>query len=321
MKELLKTKKYNSGKRPSQHRIGANSFLTNNNGAIPSNVLSIPNTSAIDPYLDFCRKQKIPRHPSRMPPDLAKFFILFLTEKDDIVLDPFAGSNVTGFVAETCDRRWISIEKNEVYACSAISRFDRNSLTSKIEEERLDNESHNETSPRNLRQVNLKSEYNTEDDNIIRDLYRPCLKQSTNYDRAVGYFRANIYRELGEDLLDFVINGGKVRIVTSPDISESDEQAAREGYSLRGMRSINEREADLLEIMETMSRNPKEADCLDMLRLLIEKGSLDLYVAVRRGGIYHRKIGMFSDSLGNKVVFSGSGNETSRACVSFGRLV
>jgi len=177
----------------------------------------------------------------------------------------------------------------------------------------LDNESHSETSPRNLRQVNLKSEYNTEDDNIIRDLYRPCLKQSTNYDRAVGYFRANIYRELGEDLLNFVINGGKVRIVTSPDISESDEQAAREGYSLRGVRSINEREADLLEIMETMSRNPKEADCLDMLRLLIEKGSLDLYVAVRRGGIYHRKIGMFSDSLDNKVVFSGSGNETSRA--------
>jgi site-specific DNA-methyltransferase (cytosine-N4-specific) len=137
MKELLKTKKYNSGKRPSQHRIGVNSFLTNNNGAIPSSVLSIPNTSAIDPYLDFCRKQEIPQHPSRMPLDLAKFFILFLTEKDDIVLDPFAGSNVTGFVAETCDRRWISIEKNEVYACSAISRFDRNSLTSKIEEGKI----------------------------------------------------------------------------------------------------------------------------------------------------------------------------------------
>jgi site-specific DNA-methyltransferase (cytosine-N4-specific) len=135
MRELLKTKKYNSGKRPSQHRIGPRSFLTNNNGAIPSSVLSIPNTSAFDPYLDFCRKQKIPRHPSRMPSDLAKFFILFLTEKNDIVLDPFAGSNVTGFVAETCDRRWISIEKEELYARSAISRFDRSSLTSKIEEE------------------------------------------------------------------------------------------------------------------------------------------------------------------------------------------
>ena len=137
MKELLKTKKYNSGKRPSQHRIGANSFLTDNNGAIPSSVLSIPNTSAIDPYLDFCRKQKIPRHPSRMPPDLAKFFILFLTDKEDIILDPFAGSNITGFVAETYGRRWISIEKNEVYACSAISRFDRGAhLPRKIEEER-----------------------------------------------------------------------------------------------------------------------------------------------------------------------------------------
>ena len=177
----------------------------------------------------------------------------------------------------------------------------------------MDNESGKKVSSKDLRQVNLKPEYNTEDDNIIRDLYRPCLKQATKYDRAVGYFRANIYKELGEDLLDFVIDGGRVRIVSSPDIPELDEQAARNGYLLRGVRSNEEREVNLLQVMETMSKNPKEADCLDMLRLLIEKGSLDLYVAVRKGGIYHRKIGMFSDPLDNKVVFSGSGNETSRA--------
>jgi superfamily II DNA or RNA helicase len=177
----------------------------------------------------------------------------------------------------------------------------------------MNRESGKKVPSKDLRRVNLKAEYNTEDDNIVRDLYRPCLKQATKYDRAVGYFRANIYKELGEDLLDFVIDGGKVRIVSSPDIPELDEQAARNGYSLRGVRSNEEREADLLQVMKTMSKNPKEADCLDMLRLLIEKGSLDLYVAVRKGGIYHRKVGMFSDPLDNKVVFSGSGNETSRA--------
>lgn len=161
-----------------------------------------------------------------------------------------------------------------------------------------------------LKNIILKSEYNTDDDDIIADLYRPCLENSDNYDRAVGYFRANIYQELGEDLLNFVIKGGKVRIVCSPHIPEPDEMAAREGYTLRGTRSSNEVQMDLIRILEYMSNHPKDLDCLEMLRLLIEKGSLELYVAVRPGGIYHRKIGMFSDKHGNKIVFSGSGNET-----------
>lgn len=161
-----------------------------------------------------------------------------------------------------------------------------------------------------LKKIILKSEYNTDDDDIIANLYRPCLENSDNYDRAVGYFRANIYRELGEDLLNFVIKGGKVRIVCSPDIPEPDEIAAREGYTLRGKRSSIEVQIDLLRILEHMSNHPKDVDCLEMLRLLVEKGSLELYVAVRPGGIYHRKIGMFSDKHGNKIVFSGSGNET-----------
>ena len=164
-----------------------------------------------------------------------------------------------------------------------------------------------------LRKLRLKSEYNTDDDNVIKDFYDPCLKESIKYDRAVGYFRANIYRELGEHLLNFVIRGGMARIVTSPDIPEPDETAAREGYALRGKRSVEEKETNLIRVMETMSKNPKESDCLDMLRLLIEKGSLDLFVTIRKGGIYHRKIGIFADAFNNRVAFSGSGNETSRA--------
>jgi superfamily II DNA or RNA helicase len=168
-----------------------------------------------------------------------------------------------------------------------------------------------------LRQLNLKPEYNTDDDNIIQDLYGPCMKVSVNYDRAVGYFRANIYKELGEDLLNFVIKGGKVRIVCSPDMPEPDERAARNGYARRGTRFSEELEANLICILRTMAGNPDEADCLDMLRLLIEKGSLELFVAMRKGGIYHRKIGMFTDKFGDKVVFSGSANETNRATSAF----
>jgi len=123
MKRLLKNKKYNPGKRPSEHKIGNKSFLRNNKGAIPSNVISIPNTVSSDPYLNYCRENKIKYHPARMPLGLAEFFIKFLTEPNDLVLDPFAGSNVTGYVAEKLGRRWRSIEKEKTYALSSISRF------------------------------------------------------------------------------------------------------------------------------------------------------------------------------------------------------
>lgn len=161
-----------------------------------------------------------------------------------------------------------------------------------------------------LKSISLKLEYNTDEDDIVRDLYSPCFRVSKKYDRAVGYFRANIYRELGIDLLEFSIKGGKIRIVCSPDIAEKDEKYAREGYELRGKRKTGEIHQTLVNSFKIMEKNPSEKDCLEMLRLLIEVGTLDLYVAVRTGGIYHRKIGLFTDNFNNKVLFTGSGNET-----------
>lgn len=167
-----------------------------------------------------------------------------------------------------------------------------------------------------LRKFRPKSEYNTEDDLIIQDFYSPCLTLSVKYDRAVGYFRANIYRELGEDLLNFAKRGGKIKLVCSPDMPESDEEAARDGYELRGKRSELEKEITLLYVLKEMVKNPNEMDCLDMLRFLIENESMELYVATRPGGIYHRKMGVFYDAFGNYIAFSGSANETQRAITS-----
>lgn len=123
MKKLIERNNYNAGKRPSEHHIGATSFLKKNEGAIPSNVLSLPNTISSDLYLEYCKVNNIRHHPARMPPDLAKFFIRFLTDVDDIVLDPFAGSNVTGSVAEEAGRKWRAIEKQKAYAEASKSRF------------------------------------------------------------------------------------------------------------------------------------------------------------------------------------------------------
>ena len=70
-----------------------------------------------------CKKKGLKIHPARMPIDIPKFFINFLTDKDDIVLDCFAGSNTTGYCAETLDRQWISIEADKEYYLGSKERF------------------------------------------------------------------------------------------------------------------------------------------------------------------------------------------------------
>jgi DNA modification methylase len=121
MKRLLKDG-YQPAKRPSQHEIGPH-FQRDNGGAIPPNVLTIPNTRSHDDYLFKCRAAGLPIHPARFPKELPEFFIRFLTHAGDMVLDPFAGSNVTGQVAESLERKWTSIEINADYVAGSRLRF------------------------------------------------------------------------------------------------------------------------------------------------------------------------------------------------------
>lgn len=123
MNKLIKSGKYNSGKRPSEYDVGENSFNIDNGGAIPSNVIIASNTISNDSYIRYCKKNKIEIHPARMPKEIPQFFIKLLTNENDFVLDPFAGSNTTGFVCEELKRNWTSIEINENYIIGSKSRF------------------------------------------------------------------------------------------------------------------------------------------------------------------------------------------------------
>jgi hypothetical protein len=124
MRRLLVSGDYNSGKRPSEHLIGADSFLHDNGGAIPPSVLTFPNTSSADAYLRYCRKEGLIPHPARMPIQLADFFIRLTTEPGDLVLDPFAGSNTTGQAAESLKRSWVAIEPSAEYLRGSLGRFE-----------------------------------------------------------------------------------------------------------------------------------------------------------------------------------------------------
>ena len=124
MKALLENPDtfYRPKKRPSGHDISSG-FGNGNGGAIPSNLLQIPNTESNSKYMRLCKAFEVRRHPARFPLRLPLFFIKFLTEPGDLVLDIFAGSNTTGEAAETSGCRWISCDVERSYVTASAFRF------------------------------------------------------------------------------------------------------------------------------------------------------------------------------------------------------
>jgi site-specific DNA-methyltransferase (cytosine-N4-specific) len=113
---------YRAKARPSGHTITAK-FTRNHGGAIPSNLIELGNNDSNGEYLQRCRAAGLAVHPARFPRGLPEFFIKLCTEPGDLVLDVFAGSNITGEAAENLDRRWIAIEIAEEYLEGSKFRF------------------------------------------------------------------------------------------------------------------------------------------------------------------------------------------------------
>jgi site-specific DNA-methyltransferase (cytosine-N4-specific) len=124
--------------RPGGYKINASWSKIKTQGAIPSNffqgelfetpapedVLVMGNNAANDSYTLRCKAEGIAVHPARFPKALPEFFIQMLTNEHDVVLDPFAGSNTTGAVAELLNRRWISFDNVEEYVRASKFRFE-----------------------------------------------------------------------------------------------------------------------------------------------------------------------------------------------------
>lgn len=118
--------------RPSGHNIKDSFTKIESGGSIPPNVfegdlpsdfLKFGNNAANDSYALGCKKNNMKMHPARFPEILPEFFISFLTSEEDIVLDPFAGSNTTGAVAEKLSRKWIAIDNVTEYLEGSKFRF------------------------------------------------------------------------------------------------------------------------------------------------------------------------------------------------------
>jgi DNA modification methylase len=115
---------YKAKLRPSGWDISSK-FQKDNGGAIPPNLIQIANTESNSWYLRACARAGVKPHPARFPAKLPRFFIDFLSEPGDVVLDPFAGSNVSGEAAEEARRRWVAFELVEDYLIGSRFRFER----------------------------------------------------------------------------------------------------------------------------------------------------------------------------------------------------
>lgn len=77
-------------------------------------------------------KKQEGKHPTQKPLGLLSRIILASTQKNDVILDPFAGSATTGIAAYLLDRKFVGIEEDEVYLLLAKNRLLAIDKTNKI---------------------------------------------------------------------------------------------------------------------------------------------------------------------------------------------
>ena len=157
-----------------------------------------------------------------------------------------------------------------------------------------------------LRDLTIGSRYSTGRQNITADFFVPCLQQSRHYDRAVGYFSSTFYALIRMPLVDFAGRGGRIRLICSPELSAEDIETIDRGYAHRALNRSIERDLDAI------SSEPVGKAAAALLGTLIAAGMLELRIAFNRNsrGIFHDKVGIFTDTAEDRVSFSGSANET-----------
>ena len=159
----------------------------------------------------------------------------------------------------------------------------------------------------------VKSEYRSLIDNVVQDFYIPLLRESVSYKRAVGYFSSSALVEISKGIAEMASEGGKIQIVASPYLSDEDIEAIKKGYDDRNQ--IIEK-----ALWAQIAEEPTDyysMERLNLLASLIADGVMDIQIAYtedQRGiGMYHEKMGIIEDTVGDKIAFSGSNNESATA--------
>ena len=173
--------------------------------------------------------------------------------------------------------------------------------------------------PKILREYPWKISYSSNTHNTIADFYIPALECTIQYDRKAGFFSSAILSKVARGLGAMLHNEGKIRLIMGCQFSPQDLQAIQQGYELRDA-LLSRLDADL---------KPPESFAqlkhLEILSWLIQNQYLDIKIAIplKENGlpedstqqldpqhIFHEKVGIFTDSKGDKLAFNGSNNES-----------
>ena len=157
----------------------------------------------------------------------------------------------------------------------------------------------------------LLKQYKTYKNDIIKEFYTPVLQQAVLYQRAVGFFSSTALIDLTKGISGMIRNGGKIQFIVSPYLTQEDIDAINKGYEKKKIIG----EALLREFKEPVNYYQEER--LNWLAYLIEEDFLEIKVAFtppnKEMGMYHEKVGIVTDEYGNRIVFTGSLNETLNA--------
>ncbi len=175
----------------------------------------------------------------------------------------------------------------------------------------------NDMVPKYLHDLPLKATYSSLETNLVKDVVNPLLQVSIKYDRGVGFFTSGWLKEAACGLLVFVKQGGKARIITSPNLSSKDWQTIHEAEKEKQHRLIIKRtfENGIQELEQKLQHQTLAA-----LAWLIRDDILEFRFAIPQnelnGGIFHSKLSLFTDGQGDEVALHGSQNDSHQACLN-----
>lgn len=156
-----------------------------------------------------------------------------------------------------------------------------------------------------LKICDFKIRYSSERENIFEEFYVPALSAAVTYKRAVGFFSLGIIFNTAAALSHLVENNGQMKIIFGKLISAADLAQLQEGLRYDFSNEV----PSFSELIEENAGTIIEYR-IRLLAYLFQSGQLQIKVALRRHGLFHQKIGVVEDLIGDKISFNGSMNET-----------
>lgn len=158
------------------------------------------------------------------------------------------------------------------------------------------------------------------DPQLLEELYVPALAVGVRYDRCCAYFSSTVLAAAARGFAKLIERldamGSKaprpaIRLLVNEELAADDVRALTEGGHA----------GRLEEVLKRRFKTPKDAlerQRLAMLGWLVKSGLLAVRVGVMRqgGGIMHAKFGIIIDAGGDRLTFSGSGNESAQGLVA-----